>query len=328
MFQALVLNQQSDQLSACLQQLDEAQLPNYPVQLKVLYSSLNYKDALAITHGTPIIKNFPMVPGIDCCGEVIYSADPSWQVGQHAILTGFGIGEKYWGGLAAKIAASAEWLVSLPKAMTPFKAMAIGTAGLTAMLAISALEKQGITPKSGKILVTGATGGVGSFSVWLLSQLGYTVIAASGKPHADAYLKDFLGAAEIIPRDNLNQPGRPLSRPAWLAAIDTLGSHTLANVLAATDRDGVVMACGMAQGLELPASTAAFILRGITLQGVDSVYCSVSQRQQAWKRLSQLVSQAFIDRITQTIRLNQSQAMATKIIHSEHQGRFVVDCQA
>jgi acrylyl-CoA reductase (NADPH) len=283
MFQALVLNQQSDgTTTVSLQQLAETQLPSYPVQLKVLYSSLNYKDALAITHSAPVIKSFPMVPGIDCCGEVIYSADPQWQVGQQAILTGFGIGENHWGGLAERIAAPAEWLVALPQELTPFHAMAIGTAGLTAMLAINQLEKQGISPSSGKVLVTGAAGGVGSFSVWLLSQLGYTVIAASGKPQADSYLKQFLGATETLARDSLNQPGRPLRRPAWIAAIDTLGSHTLANVLAATDREGVVMACGMAQGLELPASTAAFILRGITLQGVDSVYCALNQRQQAW----------------------------------------------
>lgn len=328
MFRALVLNQQDNGISVSLQQLDDSTLPQHPVRLNVLYSSLNYKDALAITGSAPIIKTFPMVPGIDCCGEIIHSADSNWRNGQHAILTGFGIGEKYWGGLAEKIAVPAEWLVALPAQMTPFAAMAIGTAGLTAMLAINALENQGITPTSGKVLITGATGGVGSFSVWLLNQLGYRVIAASGKPDADGYLKDVLGAEALLRRNILNQPARPLNHPAWIAAIDTLGSHTLANVLAATDRDGVVIACGMAQGLDLPANLAAFILRGITLRGIDSVYCSISQRQQAWQRLSRLVTQEFLSNITQTIRLDQANEMASRIIDARHQGRFVVDCQS
>lgn len=297
------------------------------ITLKVLYSSINYKDALAITGRGPVVRQFPMIPGIDLVGEIVTSQNQQWQRGDRVLITGWGMGEVYWGGLSELAQVPAKWLIALPPRLTPKTAIAIGTAGLTAMLAVMALEKAGISPEQGPILVTGSSGGVGSFSIGLLARLGYQVIASTGTLAATDYLLS-LGATSVIERTELNQANKPLLKQRWAAAIDTLGSHTLANVLAGTQRDGVVMACGMAQGLELPASVAPFILRGITLKGIDSVYCQPEIRQTAWQRFADLTSDAgFMQPITETISLEQVIPYAMKLLEGNVRGRIIVDCQ-
>jgi len=259
-------------------------------------------------------------------GRVTASRHPDWKQGDAALLTGWGVGEKHWGGLAQKASVPGDWLVAVPETLTPLNTMAIGTAGFTAMLCVLALEKQGITPASGPVLVTGASGGVGSFSVSLLAKLGYNVIASSGRASDEDYLKTTLGAAEVIDRDELAQPGKPLGKERWAAAIDSVGSHTLSNVLAGTQRDGVVAACGMAQGLDLPGSVAPFILRGVTLAGVDSVMCPKPLRQQAWQRLGQLLDDALLNQITTVIPLRDVHQGAQDLLDGKVRGRLVVDC--
>uniref|UniRef100_UPI00289A5469 acrylyl-CoA reductase (NADPH) n=1 Tax=Pantoea sp. TaxID=69393 RepID=UPI00289A5469 len=270
MFKALVIDNDEQGYRTTLKELDESQLPDHDVTLEVIYSTLNYKDALAIHNQGPIVRQFPMVPGIDFVGRVIASRHAAWREDDTALLTGWGVGEKQWGGLAQKASVSGDWLVELPAALSPLQSMAIGTAGLTAMLCVLALEKQGVMPTQGPVLVTGASGGVGSFSVSLLARLGYQVIASSGRADDSDYLIKTLGAASVIDRAELQQPGKPLAKERWAAAIDSVGSHTLSNVLAGTQRDGVVAACGIAQALDLPACVAPFILSGVTLTGVDS----------------------------------------------------------
>lgn len=303
MFKALVIENDEQGYRSLLKDLPESQLPDHDVTLDVSYSSLNYKDALAICNKGPIVRHFPMVPGIDFVGRVTASRHPDWKEDDVALLTGWGVGEKQWGGLAQKASVSGDWLVRPPATLSPLQTMAIGTAGLTAMLCVMALEKQGITPEQGPVLVTGASGGVGSYSVSLLARLGYQVIASSGRTSDHAYLIDTLGAASVIDREELSQPGKPLAKERWAAAIDSVGSHTLANVLAATQRDGAVAACGMAQGLDLPASVAPFILRGVTLAGVDSVMCPKPLRQQAWQRLGELMDSERLSKLSRVIPL-------------------------
>lgn len=327
MFKALVIENDEQGYRSLLKDLPESQLPDHDVTLHVSYSSLNYKDALAICNKGPIVRHFPMVPGIDFVGRVTASRHPDWKEDDVALLTGWGVGEKQWGGLAQKASVSGDWLVRPPATLSPLQTMAIGTAGLTAMLCVMALEKQGITPEQGPVLVTGASGGVGSYSVSLLARLGYQVIASSGRTSDHAYLIDTLGAASVIDREELSQPGKPLAKERWAAAIDSVGSHTLANVLAATQRDGAVAACGMAQGLDLPASVAPFILRGVTLAGVDSVMCPKPLRQQAWQRLGELMDSERLSKLSRVIPLSEAREGAQALLDGKVQGRLIVDCR-
>ncbi|KNH34138.1 MDR family oxidoreductase [Pantoea agglomerans] len=327
MFKALVIENDEQGYRSLLKDLPESQLPDHDVTLDVSYSSLNYKDALAICNKGPIVRHFPMVPGIDFVGRVTASRHPDWKEDDVALLTGWGVGEKQWGGLAQKASVSGDWLVRPPATLSPLQTMAIGTAGLTAMLCVMALEKQGITPEQGPVLVTGASGGVGSYSVSLLARLGYQVIASSGRTSDHAYLIDTLGAASVIDREELSQPGKPLAKERWAAAIDSVGSHTLANVLAATQRDGAVAACGMAQGLDLPASVAPFILRGVTLAGVDSVMCPKPLRQQAWQRLGELMDSERLSKLSRVIPLSEAREGAQALLDGKVQGRLIVDCR-
>lgn len=327
MFKALVIENDEQGYRSLLKDLPESQLPDHDVTLDVSYSSLNYKDALAICNKGPIVRQFPMVPGIDFVGRVTASRHPDWKEDDVALLTGWGVGEKQWGGLAQKASVSGDWLVRPPATLSPLQTMAIGTAGLTAMLCVMALEKQGITPEQGPVLVTGASGGVGSYSVSLLARLGYQVIASSGRTSDHAYLIDTLGAASVIDREELSRPGKPLAKERWAAAIDSVGSHTLANVLAATQRDGAVAACGMAQGLDLPASVAPFILRGVTLAGVDSVMCPKPLRQQAWQRLGELMDSERLSKLSRVIPLREAREGAQALLDGKVQGRLIVDCR-
>ncbi|KIC87661.1 MDR family oxidoreductase [Pantoea agglomerans] len=327
MFKALVIENDEQGYRSLLKDLPESQLPDHDVTLDVSYSSLNYKDALAICNKGPIVRQFPMVPGIDFVGRVTASRHPDWKEDDVALLTGWGVGEKQWGGLAQKASVSGDWLVRPPATLSPLQTMAIGTAGLTAMLCVMALEKQGITPEQGPVLVTGASGGVGSYSVSLLARLGYQVIASSGRTSDHAYLIETLGAASVIDREELSQPGKPLAKERWAAAIDSVGSHTLANVLAATQRDGAVAACGMAQGLDLPASVAPFILRGVTLAGVDSVMCPKPLRQQAWQRLGELMDSERLSKLSRVIPLSEAREGAQALLDGKVQGRLIVDCR-
>ncbi|MBN9931021.1 oxidoreductase [Pantoea agglomerans] len=327
MFKALVIENDEQGYRSLLKDLPESQLPDYDVTLDVSYSSLNYKDALAICNQGPIVRQFPMVPGIDFVGRVTASRHPDWKEDDVALLTGWGVGEKQWGGLAQKASVSGDWLVRPPTTLSPLQTMAIGTAGLTAMLCVMALEKQGITPEQGPVLVTGASGGVGSYSVSLLARLGYQVIASSGRASDHTYLIETLGAASVIDREELSRPGKPLAKERWAAAIDSVGSHTLANVLAATQRDGAVAACGMAQGLDLPASVAPFILRGVTLAGVDSVMCPKPLRQQAWQRLGELMDSERLSKLSRVILLSEAREGAQALLDGKVQGRLIVDCR-
>jgi len=327
MFKALVIENDEQGYRSLLKDLPESQLPDHDVTLDVSYSSLNYKDALAICNKGPIVRQFPMVPGIDFVGRVTASRHPDWKEDDVALLTGWGVGEKQWGGLAQKASVSGDWLVRVPATLSPLQTMAIGTAGLTAMLCVMALEKQGITPEQGPVLVTGASGGVGSYSVNLLARLGYQVIASSGRASDHAYLIDTLGAASVIDREELSQPGKPLAKERWAAAIDSVGSQTLANVLAATQRSGAVAACGMAQGLDLPASVAPFILRGVTLTGVDSVMCPKPLREQAWQRLGELMDSERLSKLSRVIPLSEAREGAQALLDGKVQGRLIVDCR-
>lgn len=313
-----------DKNSATLSTVDETTLAHLPVTLRVLYSSLNYKDALALRAKAPVIRQFPLIPGIDMIGEVIASESTQWPIGKLAVVTGWGIGEQYHGGLAEKFSAKAEWLTALPEEISPINAALIGTAGLTAMLAVLQLEQQGITPEKGPIAVSGASGGVGSFSTWILAQLGYEVIAISGDRHAEEYLIKTLGARSILSRNELSESGKKLQAERWAGAIDCVGSHTLANLLAATQRNGSVIACGMAQGLELNTSVAPFILRSIRLVGVDSVYCEVAQRHAAWQRFATLFSRSSLPIPYQTIKLDQAIEFADRLLEGNVRGRIVV----
>lgn len=327
MFKALVIENDEQGYRSLLKELPESQLPDHDVTLDVSYSSLNYKDALAICNKGPIVRQFPMVPGIDFVGRVTASRHPDWKEDDVALLTGWGVGEKQWGGLAQKVSVSGDWLVRPPATLSPLQTMAIGTAGLTAMLCVMALEKQGITSEQGPVLVTGASGGVGSYSVSLLARLGYQVIASSGRASDHTYLIETLGASSVIDREELSQPGKPLAKERWAAAIDSVGSHTLANVLAATQRDGAVAACGMAQGLDLPASVAPFILRGVTLAGVDSVMCPRPLRQQAWQRLGELMDSERLSKLSRVIPLSEAREGAQALLDGNVQGRLIVDCR-
>ncbi|KAA1160594.1 oxidoreductase [Pseudoalteromonas fuliginea] len=324
---AIVINKEDNNYSASLSTIENSDLPNENVSIDVLYSTLNYKDGLAITGKGPVVRSFPMVPGIDLVGTVTNSTSDEFKNGDNVILNGFGVGEKHWGGLAQKAALNSDWLIPLPAGISPKQAMQIGTAGYTAMLSVIALQKQGITPESGEILVTGANGGVGSFAIYLLNQLGYNVTAATGRLDQSEYLKE-LGASQIIDRNELSNPGKPLQKERFAAAIDSVGSHTLANICASLKYGGVVTACGLAQGMDLPASVAPFILRGVSLIGIDSVMRPKVDRIEAWDRLAKLVSADYLDKISTEISLEHVINNAEQLMQGKIRGRVVVNCQS
>ncbi|KTF09407.1 acrylyl-CoA reductase (NADPH) [Pseudoalteromonas sp. H103] len=324
---AVVINKDENNYSATLTTIENSDLPNENVSIDVLYSTLNYKDGLAITGKGPVVRSFPMVPGIDLVGSVTESTSDEFNSGDNVILNGFGVGEKHWGGLAQKAALNSDWLIPLPAAISPKEAMQIGTAGYTAMLSVIALEKQGITPSSGEVLVTGANGGVGSFAIYLLNQLGFNVTAATGRLDQSDYLKE-LGASQVIDRNELSSPGKPLQKERFAAAIDSVGSHTLANICASLKYGGVVTACGLAQGMDLPASVAPFILRGVSLIGIDSVMRPKADRVEAWNKLATLVKADYLDKISSEITLDQVIDNAELLMQGKIRGRVVVNCQS
>ncbi len=322
MFNALLLSK-SESFSASVQSVDERQLPMGDVTVGVEWSTLNYKDGLAITNRSPVVRQWPMVAGIDGAGTVLESSHPDWRAGDKFILNGWGVGETHWGCLAEKARLKGDWLVPLPSAFTPRQAMAIGTAGYTAMLCLLALEKHGIGPASGEVLVTGATGGVGSVAVALLSKLGYQVVAVTGKPEQTDYLMR-LGASSVMARSELSAPGKPLQRERWSGVIDALGSHTLVNALAQTRYGGVVAACGLAQGMDLPGSVAPFILRGVTLAGIDSVMAPLEQRRLAWDRLARDLDPGLLEQMLEEVPLSGAIAKAQALMAGQVRGRIVV----
>ncbi len=324
MFNAILIERDERPYRATLTALDEGRLPAGEVSVRVEYSTLNYKDALAITGKAPVVRQFPMVPGIDFAGTVEESAHAGYRAGDRVLLNGWGIGETHWGGLAQRARVKADWLLPLPAAFTPKQSMAIGTAGYTAMLCILALERHGVTPDSGEILVTGAAGGVGSVAVALLAHLGFRTVAVTGRAAESDYLKR-LGAAEVLDRALFANPGKPLAKERWAGAIDVVGSHTLANVCAAMRYRGVVAACGLAGGMDFPASVAPFILRGVTLAGIDSVMCPRAQRLEAWRRLGNDLDIGRLDLLTEEIGLSQAIDRAAGFFDGRTRGRVVVD---
>lgn len=322
MFQALLLDN-TNGFSATLQQVDEARLPPGDVTVAVQYSTLNFKDGLAICNKGPVVRNWPMVAGIDGAGTVLESSHPGWKAGDAFVHNGWGVGETHWGCLAEKARLKGDWLVKLPAAFTPRQTMAIGTAGYTAMLCVLALEDHGVKPGSGEVLVTGATGGVGSVAIALLGKLGYQVVAATGKAAEADYLKA-LGASAIIDRAELASAGKPLQKERWAGVVDAVGSHTLVNALAQTRYGGVVAACGLAQGMDLPGSVAPFILRGVTLAGIDSVMAPQALRQRAWDRLARDLDPALLERMTEEVPLENAIAKAQDLMAGRVRGRVVV----
>ncbi|MBL4823106.1 MAG: oxidoreductase [Colwellia sp.] len=324
MFTGILIEKDDQGYRAAIKDIDESVLPEGDVTVNVSHSTLNYKDALAITGKGPVVRKFPMVPGIDLVGTVEQSESEKFKVGDQVLLNGFGVGETHCGGLAQKARLKSDWLIPLPKAFSPRQAMAIGTAGYTAMLCVIALEKNGITPDKGEILVTGANGGVGSFSIAILAKLGYKVVASTGRVEQAEYLKK-LGAAEVIDRKILSEPGRPLAKERWAGAIDSAGSHTLANICASMQYGGVVAACGLAQGMDLPASVAPFILRGVTLAGIDSVMRPIEDRLEAWQRLGDILDPDVFTDISTDISLSEVVATAEALMAGKVRGRVVVD---
>ena len=325
--QAILINKDDSGYSAQMSQIEEQQLPEGDVLIQVDYSTLNYKDSLAITGASPVVRNFPMVPGIDFAGTVEHSDHADFKAGDQVVLNGFGVGEGHWGGLAQKARVKGDWLVPLPTAFTPKQAMTIGTAGYTAMLCVMALEQQGVNPDQGEILVTGAAGGVGSVAISLLAKLGYNVVASSGRPEEKDYLLS-LGATQVMDRNELSEKGRPLAKERWAGAIDVAGSHTLANICASMKYGGTVAACGLAQGYDLPATVMPFILRGITLAGIDSVYRPKADRIAAWNRLAEDLDLTHLDAIMTEITLSQALETAQEQMQGLTRGRFVVNVNA
>jgi acrylyl-CoA reductase (NADPH) len=324
MFRGILITKDDAGYRAQLQQIDESVLPEGDVTVKVEWSTLNYKDGLAITGKSPVVRRFPMIPGIDFAGTVTASESAAWKVGDKVVLNGWGVGETHCGGLAEVARVRGEWLVPLPAAFSPRQAMAIGTAGYTAMLCVLALEKHGIRPADGEILVTGANGGVGSVAIALLARLGYTVVASTGRPAEAEHLKA-LGAAAIIDRAELSGPGKPIGKERWAGVVDTVGSHTLANACATTRYRGAVAACGLAGGMDFPATVAPFILRGVTLYGIDSVMAPLAVRQEAWVRLARDLDIARLDEIASEIGLSEAIAVAADLLDGRVRGRVVVD---
>jgi acrylyl-CoA reductase (NADPH) len=326
MFNALYLQKDESGFRAGLESLADERLPALgegDVRLGVEYSTLNYKDGLALTNRGPVVRSWPMVPGIDGAGTVLESRHPKWRAGDRVVHNGWGVGEARWGCLAQRAVLAGDGLVRLPAAFTPRQAMAIGTAGYTAMLCVLALERHGVAPAAGEVLVTGATGGVGGVAIALLAKLGFKVVASTGKASEADYLRR-LGATEVVDRTALGAPGKPLQKERWAAAIDTLGSHTLANVCAQTRYGGVVAACGLAQGMDFPSSVAPFILRGVTLAGVDSVMAPTPLREAAWQRLARDLDPALLESMIEEIELPVAVARAADLMDGKVRGRLVV----
>jgi len=324
MFKALYLTKEGDAFQARVSELDESKLPEGDVTLRVAYSTINYKDALALTNRSPIVRNWPMVAGIDASGVVESSSHAAWKAGDEVLLNGWGLGETTWGGLGQKMRVKGDWLVRVPKGMTLRQTAAIGTAGYTAMLCVMALDRLGVTKEQGEVLVTGATGGVGSVAVALLARRGYRVVASTGKVSEADYLRS-LGAAEIVDRNTLNQPGKPLQKERWAGVVDSVGSHTLANACAQTKAEGVVAACGLAQGMDFPVTVAPFILRGVILAGVNSVFVPIERRQRAWELLAKELEPAKLESMVEEIGLAQSLERAPDVLAGRIRGRLVVD---
>ncbi|MEQ5226040.1 MDR family oxidoreductase [Proteus cibi] len=320
---ALLVEQNDNKLSASVQSIDEKTLPIHEVIVDIHYSTLNYKDGLAITGKGKILRQFPMVPGIDFSGVVHHTEDPRFHIGQHVLLTGWGVGENHWGGLAQKAGVKGDWLTVVPEGLSLKNAMTIGTAGFTAMLCVMALEQGGLTPESGDILVTGASGGVGSTAISLLTALGYQVTALSGRVSNHEYLRK-LGAKNIITREEFEPAGRALDKQRWAGAIDTVGGQILANILSQTHYNGTVAACGLAGGFSLPTTVMPFILRNVRLQGVDSVYFPAEKRAQVWQRLLQLLPDTFYQQTMTEITLDEVPRYAQMIMDNQVTGRTLV----
>ena len=324
MFKGILITKDDGVYQARLQDIDDAVLPEADTTVRVEWSTLNYKDGLALTGKSPVVRRFPMVPGIDFAGTVTETSNAAWKVGDRVVLNGWGVGETHCGGLAEKARVKGEWLVPLPASFSARQAMAIGTAGYTAMLCVLALEKHGIKPADGEILVTGANGGVGSVAIALLAKLGYQVAASTGRPGEAEHLQS-LGASTIVERSELSAPGKPIGKERWAGVIDTVGSHTLANACATTKYRGAVAACGLAGGMDFPATVAPFILRGVTLYGIDSVMAPLAIRQEAWERLGRDLEIAKLDAITREIPLSEAVAVGTELLEGKVRGRVVVD---
>ena len=322
-FKAIRIDKADKGTTAALTQFDEADLMDGDVTVRVEWSTLNYKDGLAVTGKAPVVRRFPMIAGIDFAGTVEQSSHPAWKAGDKVVCNGWGMGETHLGAYAEKARVKGDWLVRLPEGMSAREAMAIGTAGFTAMLAVLALEKQGLSPKSGAMVVTGAAGGVGSVAIAVLAKLGYHVIASPGRQSEAPYLKS-LGAAEVIDRNELSAPAKPLAKERWAGAIDSVGSTVLANLISMTRYGGAVAACGLAAGMDLPTSVAPFILRGVCLYGIESVMCPIERRREAWKRLETDLNRQKLAAMTREIGLSDVLEVATQILEAKVRGRIVV----
>ncbi|WP_062310873.1 acrylyl-CoA reductase (NADPH) [Polynucleobacter sinensis] len=328
MFKAIYLTKADDGKTVSqIKELQDSDLPEFEsggVTIAVNHSTINYKDGLAITGKSPVVRKFPMVPGIDFCGSVTQSDHPAWKVGDEVILNGWGVGESHWGGLSQMARVSGDWLVTKPKSLSSQDCMSIGTAGYTAMLCVLALERNGVNPNSGEILVTGASGGVGSFAISILSTLGYHVVASTGKVSEQSYLMG-LGAKEVMDREILSAAGKPLQKERWAGVVDTVGSHTLANACASSKYGGTVTACGLAGGMDLPLTVAPFILRGVSLIGVDSVMASKQVRENAWNRLARDLKPSVIAEVAKVVGLQEAITAGNEILSGAIRGRVVVD---
>ncbi|MBT4854908.1 MAG: oxidoreductase [Halieaceae bacterium] len=324
MFNALIARQSDTGQAVSLEALELTDLPDNDVLIRVDYSTVNYKDGLALTGTRPIIRSYPLVPGIDLAGVIESSHDDRWQVGDRVVVNGWGLGEGHWGGLAQYAQVKSDWLVKLPETITTREAMSIGTAGYTAALCVNALLKHGTTPADGEILVTGATGGVGSVAVALLAAQGFKVVASTGKINEDAYLKA-LGASECVDRESLNVAGNPLQRERWAGVVDALGGQTLANACAQTCYGGAVAACGLAESAALPATVMPFILRGVTLYGIDSVMAPTTARDQAWQRLATDLDKTRLESMINEISLAEAMNIGGDVLAGKIRGRLLVD---
>lgn len=324
MFQGLLIEKNDDKQSIALKQFEDSDLPEGDVVVQVEYSTINYKDALAVTGSSPIAKIYPLVPGIDFAGTVLSSETSEYSAGQKVVLNGWGVGEKHWGGLAERAKVKSDWLVHLPDGFDTKQAMAIGTAGYTAMLCVMALEEQGVKPSDGEIIVSGASGGVGSVAVSVLAKLGYTVVALTGKAHEHDYLKE-LGATEVLDRSLFSEPGRPLNRERFAGAVDCVGSTTLANICASMKYGGVVTACGLAGGFDFPSTVMPFILRGVTLVGIESVMCPKPKRLEAWRRLAEDLNVEHLTKMSSEIGLSEVIPTSASLLKGVIKGRLIVD---
>jgi acrylyl-CoA reductase (NADPH) len=325
MFKAILLSQTPDKKTqASLVDMDDAQMPDRDVTVDVTYSTLNFKDALAITGRGAVVRAWPLVPGIDLAGTVASSRHPDWKAGDAVVVTGWGMGENHWGGLSQRQRVDAGWLLKIPAPFTPRTAMVIATAGFTAALCVQALQRHGLKAGDGEVLVTGAAGGVGSIAVALLAGLGYTVVASTGRPQEAAYLTG-LGASRIIDRNELSAPGKPLQKETWAGVVDTVGSHTLANACAATRFNGAVAACGLAQGGDFPTTVMPFILRGVTLYGINSVFVTNDLRASAWALMARYLDAAKLDAMANEIGLSEAIDFAPRLLDGQVRGRTVVN---